>query len=231
MNNDPIQTLRDFAPIPVRALIDKELGCAALRVLGIITAHVNKGATCYPSQSRIADMLGISRPTVNGYIKTLEDRGYIKKKRQTRGNGSETSCLYTVLYDLPPVENPDTPCRNIQQPLSSSCSTPPVDPKVDTHNKPMEQTKLNIEGFLLPEWIDPEEWKGFEELRRKKKKPLTDRARTMHVNKLKELQVQGYDPAAVIQQSIMRGWDSFYPIKDQESKTVNGTGGKEWTPF
>lgn len=57
--------------------------------------------------------------------------------------------------------------------------------------------------------------KAFENMRKKIKKPIEDRARTMLVNKLKEFPRE--DWIAIIDQSIFHNWQSFYPLKATES--------------
>lgn len=216
---DENNPFHDFAPIPVRAALDKELG-AALRVLVLIAAHVGKDGTCFPSQGKIAAALGVSRQAVIRHINKLEQNGYIKRESRTRDNGSATTCLYRVLYALPCNTDITPAVTPTLQPLSHPDVTPPVTSGSYTHNKPINKPneyRGKSSKFSLPDWINLDDWNGFEELRRTKKKPLTDRARVMHVKKLQELQAQGYDPAAVIQQSIMKAWDSFYEIKGQDS--------------
>lgn len=72
-------------------------------------------------------------------------------------------------------------------------------------------------AFVLPDWVPTEQWKAFEETRRKLKKPLTDRARLLAVNELKKLTEAGHSAAEVIDLAVMRGWQTFYPPK-QEAK-------------
>ena len=58
--------------------------------------------------------------------------------------------------------------------------------------------------------------KEYEKIRNARKKPLTDRSKTMLVNKLRDK----FPPEqwiAIIDQSILRGWDSFYPLKEDEN--------------
>jgi len=60
-------------------------------------------------------------------------------------------------------------------------------------------------------------WDGFEEVRKRRKKPLTDRARELVVAKLLTLR-QNHDVRAVMEQSILHGWDSFYDLKPPDGK-------------
>lgn len=68
-------------------------------------------------------------------------------------------------------------------------------------------------GWAKPDWIPDEPWSAFEEMRRKRKKPLTDRARTLAVGKLEALRSGGHDVQAVIEQTVLHAWDTFYPLK------------------
>ena len=60
----------------------------------------------------------------------------------------------------------------------------------------------------------------YEKNRHERKKPLSDRSKTMLINKLRDK----YPPeqwVAIVDQSTLRGWDSFYPLKDDEDWTSN----------
>jgi hypothetical protein len=77
--------------------------------------------------------------------------------------------------------------------------------------------------FALPEWISKESWDGFVEMRRFKKIPFTERARTCIINKLWRLKGQGNDVNEVLDQSNIHGWLDVYPVMD---KNTNGNGHK-----
>src|ERR1017187_8257758 len=56
--------------------------------------------------------------------------------------------------------------------------------------------KASPSSFVLPVEVSPETWNAFEEMRRKIRAPLTDRARQNIVADLKRLHTQGHDPEA-----------------------------------
>jgi len=66
--------------------------------------------------------------------------------------------------------------------------------------------------FELPAIIDVEIWKAFEEHRKKLRKPMTDRARDLIIREIMKL---GQDPNELLEQSIRKGWQDVFPIKDQ----------------
>ena len=79
-----------------------------------------------------------------------------------------------------------------------------------TTNPPISPQK-----FELPIWIPERAWMDYEQMRAKKKHPLTDRARKMAVTKLEKLMNQGQNVEAVIYQSVFRTWDDFYDVKEE----------------
>jgi hypothetical protein len=77
--------------------------------------------------------------------------------------------------------------------------------------------------FEIPVWIDSKAWEGFEEMRKKQKKPLTDRARNCIVNTLWRLREDEHQNAdAILDQSTVNCWLDVYPIR--EKRNGNGTG-------
>jgi hypothetical protein len=65
----------------------------------------------------------------------------------------------------------------------------------------------------LPDWIDPEAWAGYVEMRKRIKKPMTERAAKLVVESLGRLKQAGNDPSAVLDQSTQNSWQGVFPIK------------------
>jgi hypothetical protein len=70
-------------------------------------------------------------------------------------------------------------------------------------------------AVVLPDWIKPETWNDFEEMRTKLRKPMTDRARRDIVAKLSHLREAGQDVEAVLAQSIRKGWQDVFDVKEE----------------
>ena len=79
----------------------------------------------------------------------------------------------------------------------------------------------------LPDWMPIEAWDGFVEMRRKSKKPFTDRAAQLIVKKLDEFRQQGHDPGEVLDRSTVNGWQGIFPLKNDR----NGPLAHNVTPF
>ena len=66
--------------------------------------------------------------------------------------------------------------------------------------------------FTCPLWIPETVWKDFEEMRRKIRAPLTDRARKNLVGELQRFREQGQDVEAILNQSITKAWRGIFPV-------------------
>lgn len=74
--------------------------------------------------------------------------------------------------------------------------------------------------FRSPEWIDGSTWTAFLEMRRRIRKPTTDRACALIVTELIKLRANGHDPTAVLEQSIRNGWQDVFEVREK------GVGGR-----
>ncbi len=78
------------------------------------------------------------------------------------------------------------------------------------------------------EWIDPDSWTAFCEMRKKIKAPLTPYAEKLIMRELCKLKASGNDPQACLDQSIMLGWRDVFPVRDKGlSKAPQAEG---WKP-
>lgn len=73
----------------------------------------------------------------------------------------------------------------------------------------------------LPDWVPLESWNGWVDMRKRIKKPLTDRAVKMAVKKLKLFKDQGFDVEAILEQSEFNCWQDLYPVKGNERSQSN----------
>lgn len=67
--------------------------------------------------------------------------------------------------------------------------------------------------MVLPEFLDASSWNEWVEHRKQLKRPMTDHAKRLALNKLIALHSQGEDPKAVIEQAILNGWQGLFPVK------------------
>ena len=80
-----------------------------------------------------------------------------------------------------------------------------------------EEVKNNEEMMLLEKiGIKKEVWESFIEMRKKIKKPMTDRAKILALNKLAEFKKNGNNPEKIIEQSVMNCWQGLFPLNNRE---------------
>lgn len=99
-------------------------------------------------------------------------------------------------------------------------SVTPSEAEADTEAKKTKAkapAKDRPSPFSLPEWINAGTWKDFEEMRQRKRAPLTDRARRGIMAELEKIRNAGGDPEPVLLQSITNAWSGVFPLK-----TANG---------
>ena len=90
--------------------------------------------------------------------------------------------------------------------------------------KPLKSSSLSLanareakkqEAFEIPPFINPEIWKDFEAMRKRIRKPMSERAKKLIVAKLQSL---GEDKAnKILDQSIVNCWQDVYPLKTDKS--------------
>jgi hypothetical protein len=71
--------------------------------------------------------------------------------------------------------------------------------------------------LVLPDFVPADAWQDWHAYRNGRK-GWTRRARELSLRKLTELWAQGYDPRAVIEQSIERGWTGLFPVHEDRAR-------------
>ncbi len=174
-------------------------------VLLALADWANDEGLCWPSIAKLAVKSSLTARCVQKAIRSLEELGFIKRD-EVIGKGNR----YWIAIPLNEVH----PCTTFTPPLNDVHPTPePGSPNTSiTH-----QSNTNV-IIGLPDWLPIDAWEGWLAMRKKLKKPATERAMQMAIKKLQDLAGQGNDPAAVLDQSTMAGWTDLYPIKRDMSK-------------
>lgn len=147
-----------FAMIPEGLLLDTAVPPVAVRVWGILARHGMDAASCWPSQRRIADLAGVSIPTVGRAIKTLEERRWVRVVQRFDSEGAQTSNGYELGMtrfpsggdDDPPAPDrrptltvvPDPATFTSDNPPPITDDRPPLSPVIDERKPFNEKTPL-----------------------------------------------------------------------------------------
>lgn len=70
----------------------------------------------------------------------------------------------------------------------------------------------------IPDWIPFDAWDGYIQMRKKIRKPMTDRAITLAITTLDKLRQQGQDIAAVLDQSTLNSWQGLFAVAERRSE-------------
>ena len=129
-----------FAVLPARAFEDSRLSLSHLKALGIICTHTDKNGWAWPSVSRIAAVIGVSRQRTSKCIQEMKEWGYLEVRSQKRKtDGGQTSNLYRVIMDHgDPVAPPAT--SEVAPPATSEVA-PPATSEIAPRTYPKEQTQ------------------------------------------------------------------------------------------
>ena len=96
-----------------------------------------------------------------------------------------------------------------------------------TKTKTKRNTKEKALASLLESYTDNAELlealRGFVEMRKEKGGVLTERALQLSLSKLDKLSTSNEEKIAIVNESVMREWKTFYPLKKQEVRQ-DGTG-------
>ncbi len=105
--------------------------------------------------------------------------------------------------------------------------------------KNKERKKDTSYDEIINSKIDNQEIKDllyeFIKMRTLKKKPLTDRALTIQINKLFKLSSDLVEQREIIENSIVKCWDEFYPLKkeanNENNRSCNKRDGSEYSMY
>ncbi len=107
-----------------------------------------------------------------------------------------------------------------EQQVNNNRTTSEQQVNTNKKDKKVKNVKKEHIAFELPEWIKPETWEAFKEMRQRKRAPLIDHAAILIVKNLEKLKLLGNDPNEVLNESIMKSWTGVFPL----SKGGNGDG-------
>jgi hypothetical protein len=95
-------------------------------------------------------------------------------------------------------------------------------------NKEKEENKGNskkADAFSVPDWIDADAWSDWEEQRKQIKKPLTDQARKLAINVLREGVEAGLSVRQIIDHNINGGWQGMFLPKGNAKAATSPMAG------
>lgn len=219
-----------YAIIPANVRYDKDLAPNAKLLYGEITALCNEKGYCWASNQYFAELYGVSVLSVKRWVNSLVNKGYVYRTLTYKPNSKEVdkrilSIDSGIKIDTTSVQKCYDP--SIKNDTSSSI-------KNDTDNNTSINNTFNNTNIykeknikkesvnsVIAEYTESKELQdalhGFVEMRTKARKPLTVRAMKLSLNKLNELAVDDVTKIAIVNQSIVHTWSTFYKLQNNNN--------------
>lgn len=209
---------------------DKEISLKAKGLLGLMLSLPSNWD--YSINGLVA-IVKENKAAVQSALKELEEHKYLKRTRvqDETGRFDYVYDIYEKPYDkLPWTENPCTdiqctenPCTENQPQINTNKqNTNKQNTKeLNTNNSLEENCKKETVNSVIAEYTESKDLQdalhGFVEMRNKARKPLTARAMKLSLNKLTELALDDVTKIAIVNQSIVHNWLTFYKLQNNNN--------------
>lgn len=100
-----------YAIIPANVRYDKRLPANAKLLYGEITALCNEKGFCWAGDKYFADLYGVSKTTVQNWLKALFENNYISKEIEYKEGSKEILHRYIRILEYPTQKNLHTPTQ------------------------------------------------------------------------------------------------------------------------
>ena len=192
---------------------DKEISLKAKGLLGLMLSLPSNWDY---SVNGLVAIVKENKAAVQTALKELEEHKYLKRTRvqDETGRFDYIYDIYEKPYDkLPWTENQctDIQCTEVQ------CTE--NQPQINTNKQ--STNKQNTKELNTNEYKEKKELQdalhGFVEMRTKARKPLTVRAMKLSLNVLDNLAVDDVTKIAIVNQSIVHTWSTFYKLQNNNN--------------
>lgn len=209
---------------------DKEISLKAKGLLGLMLSLPSNWDY---SVNGLVAIVKENKAAVQTALKELEEHKYLKRTRvqDETGRFDYIYDIYEKPYDkLPWTENQctDIQCTEVQctenQPQinTNKQSTNKQNTKeLNTNEYKEKNIKKESVQSVIAEYTENKDLQdalhGFVEMRNKARKPLTARAMKLSLNKLNELALDDVTKIAIVNQSIVHSWLTFYKLQNNNN--------------
>lgn len=219
-----------YAIIPANVRYDKDLAPNAKLLYGEITALCNEKGYCWASNQYFAELYGVSVLSIKRWVNSLVNKGYVYRTLTYKPNSKEVdkrilSIDSGIKIDTTSVQKCYDP--SIKNDTSSSIKNDTDNNTSinNTFNNTNEYKEKNIKkesvNSVIAEYTENKDLQdalhGFVEMRNKARKPLTVRAMKLSLNKLNELAFDDVTKIAIVNQSIVHSWSTFYKLQNNNN--------------
>lgn len=225
-----VNNTKGFTAMSNHHFQDKEISLKAKGLLGLILSLPSNWDY---SVNGLVTIVKENKAAVQSALKELEEHKYLKRTRvqDETGRFDYVYDIYEKPYDkLPCTENR---CTDIQC-TENRCTENQPQINTNKQNTNKQNTKeLNTNEYkeknnkkesvnsVIAEYTENKDLQdalhGFVEMRNKARKPLTARAMKLSLNKLNELALDDVTKIAIVNQSIVHNWLTFYKLQNNNN--------------
>ena len=220
-----------YAIIPANVRYDKDLAPNAKLLYGEITALCNEKGYCWASNQYFAELYGVSVLSVKRWVNSLVTKGYVYRTLTYKQNSKEVDKRILSIdggikidttsvqkcYD-PSIKN-DT-SSSIKNDTDNNTSINNTFNNTDIYKGKKKQKSETVKS-IIAEYTESKELQDalhdFVDMRTKARKPLTVRAMKLSLNELDKLAVDDVTKIAIVNQSIVHSWLTFYKLQNNNN--------------
>lgn len=210
-------------------LRDKNL---SLKAKGLLSMMLSLPDKWHYSVKGLEGICKESKNTINSVLNELEDNNYLVRRRRYC-NGKISEWEYIIFENNEnhdeellhlkneDIENEDIEIQDIENrdvyKITKELSTN----RLNTNEYKEKNNKKESVNSVIAEYTENKELQdalhGFVEMRNKARKPLTARAMKLSLNKLTELALDDVTKIAIVNQSIVHSWFTFYKLQNNNN--------------
>ena len=176
------------------------------------------------SRQYMADWTNSSVRSVQNVVNSLVNKGMIEKNNHINKYGSlETSGYKAINVPKLSSEKSSSPLEKKVHEGSEKSSHNNIDNNISNNIVDIKEKNIKKEtvNSVIAEYTENQDLQdalhGFVEMRNKARKPLTARAMKLSLNKLTELALDDVTKIAIVNQSIMHNWLTFYKLQNNNN--------------
>lgn len=204
---------------------DKEISLKAKGLLGLMLSLPSNWDY---SVNGLVAIVKENKAAVQTALKELEEHKYLKRTRVQNETGRFDYIydIYEKPYDkLPCTENrcTDIQCTENQPQINTNkqITNKQNTKELNTNEYKEKNIKKESINSVIAEYTENKDLQdalhGFVEMRNKARKPLTVRAMKLSLNKLNELALDDVTKIAIVNQSILHSWSTFYKLQNNNN--------------
>ncbi len=210
-------------------LRDKNL---SLKAKGLLSMMLSLPDKWHYSVKGLEGICKESKNTINSVLNELEDNNYLVRRRRycngkigeweyiifENNENHDEELLHLKNEDLEneDLENEDLENRDVYK-ITKELSTN----RLNTNEYKEKNNKKESVNSVIAEYTENKDLQdalhGFVEMRNKARKPLTARAMKLSLNKLNELALDDVTKIAIVNQSIVHSWSTFYKLQNNNN--------------